>query len=196
MHALNAAIAARTAWSRSPTPCLPMTGTQVRRRHVRADGAGGYRRPGLVILAAGRGAEVGGLPRPGASRRISADQLGTCGDPAPGDRRGVRIGTAWRPQRMPTTSKRIPRASASPTSRLPGGAPRERRHQTAGHARSAGAMASSGMTGPAARRSTADRPRSCAVAAIERSSPPGPIGRTCSSGAGGATHASLAGRDP
>jgi hypothetical protein len=197
MQAFNAPIAAKTAWSRSPTPCLPMTGDQVRLRHVWLDGAGLVPPAGPGDrLAAGRGAGVGGLRRPGARRRISADHLGTCGEPAPGDRRGVRIGDS---PEAPEDAHDV-EAVSSPIgvthSRLPGRSPRERRHQTAGHARSAGSMASSGMTGPAERRSTCDRPRSCTVAATERSSPPGPIGRTCSSGAGGATDASLAGRDP
>jgi hypothetical protein len=38
-----------TAWSRSATLRLPMTGDQARRRHVWVDGAGGYGQPGLGI---------------------------------------------------------------------------------------------------------------------------------------------------
>src|SRR4051794_9244202 len=46
-------------------------------------------------------------------------------------------GTAWRPSRIPTTSKRSPRPAASPTSPSHGRSSRERRHRTAGRARTA-----------------------------------------------------------
>jgi hypothetical protein len=46
-------------------------------------------------------------------------------------------GTAWRPSRMPTTSKPCPPPAASPTSRSRARSPRERRHRTASRCRAA-----------------------------------------------------------
>ena len=78
-----------TAWSRSATPRRPMTGDQVRRRHVCVDSAAGYRRPGLVIAwrRRGDGPEWEAYVAQAHGDGSALITWGTGDQPAPGDRR-------------------------------------------------------------------------------------------------------------